>query len=51
MERYAERIAVARKYCPDFGVAAYCGMGRVPPADLPAALDDHLSAVKSAGTA
>jgi hypothetical protein len=45
MERFPERIATARKYIKDFGVAAYCGMGRVPPADLPAVLDDHLKAI------
>jgi hypothetical protein len=44
MERYDERIALARKYCPDFGVAAYCGMGRVAPDELSAVLDDHLKA-------
>lgn len=48
MERYAERIALARKYVGDFGVAAYCGMGRVPPADLPGVLDDHLAAAAGA---
>ena len=45
MERFAERIATARRYLEDFGLAAYCGMGRVPPADLPRVLDDHLRAV------
>ena len=48
MERYDERIALARKYLPDFGVAAYCGMGRVPPDELSSVLDDHLKA--AAGT-
>jgi hypothetical protein len=45
MERYDERIALARKYFPEFGVAAYCGMGRVPQNDLPSVLEDHLKAV------
>jgi len=45
MDRFAERMAAARKYLPDFGVAAYCGMGRVPPAELPGVLADHLKAV------
>jgi len=44
MKRYTERIALAQKYCPNFGVAAYCGMGRVPPDDLVSVLEDHLSA-------
>ena len=48
MERYDERIALARKYLPDFGVAAYCGMGRVPHDELSSVLDDHLKA--AAGT-
>jgi hypothetical protein len=26
MERFADRVAAARKYLPDFGVASYCGM-------------------------
>ena len=29
------RLAVARQYLPDFGLAAYCGFGRTPPADMP----------------
>lgn len=48
MERYAERIAAARKFLPDFGLAAYCGMGRVPPDGLPAVLEDHLKAAAGA---
>jgi len=51
MERYADRIALARKYLPDFGVAAYCGMGRVTPDDLPAVLDHHLQAVAAQSSA
>ena len=47
MDNYADRIAVARKYLPDFGVAAYCGMGRVPPDELPGVLEDHLKAANS----
>ena len=47
METLEQRIALARKYIDDFGLAAYCGFGRVPPPELPAILDDHL---KAAGT-
>jgi len=43
------RIAVARKYLPRFGLAAYCGFGRTPPELLPQILEDHLAAVKLAG--
>jgi hypothetical protein len=39
------RIAVARKFVPAFGVAAYCGFGRTPPADVPGILDDHKTAL------
>jgi hypothetical protein len=27
MERFQARIAVARKYLPEFGLGAYCGFG------------------------
>jgi hypothetical protein len=43
------RIDVARKFLPTFGLAAYCGFGRTPPAELPQILADHLDAVKIAG--
>jgi hypothetical protein len=49
MDGFKERIALARKYLPDFGLAAYCGFGRVPPAEMPAVLDEHLQAIKAAG--
>ena len=34
MDGFKERIAHARKFLPDFGVAGYCGFGRVPPARI-----------------
>lgn len=43
------RIATARKFLPDFGLAAYCGFGRTPPEQMPQILQDHLAAVKIAG--
>ena len=43
------RLDVARKFLPRFGLAAYCGFGRTPPAQLPSILDDHLAALKIAG--
>ena len=49
MERFAERIATARKYLPEFGVGAYCGFGRLPASDMPTVLDEHRQAVKVAG--
>jgi hypothetical protein len=49
MERFPERIATARKYLPDFGLGAYCGFGRLPVAELPVVLSDHLKAAEIAG--
>jgi hypothetical protein len=48
MDRFPERIAMARKYLPDFGLGAYCGFGRLPPTDLPAILSEHVRAVEIA---
>ena len=49
METLPLRIAAARKVLSDFGLAAYCGFGRVPPSDLPAVLDEHRKALTIAG--
>jgi hypothetical protein len=46
MQSFRERLAVARKFVPDFGLGAYCGFGRTPPEQLPQLLDDHLKAVE-----
>jgi hypothetical protein len=46
MERFGERVALARKYLPEFGLAAYCGFGRNPVSELPGILDDHLKAAQ-----
>lgn len=43
------RVDVARKFLPDFGLAAYCGFGRTPPDQLPGLLRDHLKALEVAG--
>jgi hypothetical protein len=48
MERYRERIALARKFLPTFGVAAYCGLGRHNPAELQSVLGEHLTAMRDA---
>lgn len=45
MDSFSERVAVARKYLPDFGYAAYCGFGRSAPSEMPQVLADHLSAI------
>jgi hypothetical protein len=51
MATLQQRVAAARKFLPDFGLAAYCGFGRTPPGDMPGVLQDHLDAVKVAGLA
>jgi hypothetical protein len=51
MGSFKERLAVARKYRPEFGLGAYCGLGRNAPATLPQTLADHLAALKLAGKA
>jgi hypothetical protein len=49
MDGFLERIELARKYLPDFGLAAYCGFGRLSPDEIPEILNEHLQAVKLAG--
>jgi hypothetical protein len=51
MERLRDRVAIARKYLPDFGMGAYCGFGRLPPSELPNILADHQKAVEVAARA
>ncbi len=46
MERFEQRVARAKKYLSDFGVAAYCGLGRTPPSEVPRALEDHIKAMQ-----
>jgi hypothetical protein len=48
MDGFQERFGMARKYLPEFGVAAYCGFGRVPAAQMPVVLSEHLQAIKLA---
>jgi hypothetical protein len=43
------RLEIARKFLPDFGLAAYCGFGRTPPGEINQVLADHLDALKRAG--
>ena len=49
MDSFAQRLAAARAFLPDFGLAAYCGFGRTPAEQLPQILEDHLKAVAIAG--
>lgn len=41
------RIAVARRFRPDFGIATECGMGRRPSETIPELLDIHREAAES----
>jgi hypothetical protein len=47
MASFDARLRIARRFLPDFGVAAYCGFGRLEPTELPAILRDHLHAVQA----
>jgi hypothetical protein len=49
MQTLEQRLAAARAFVPDFGLAAYCGFGRTPAEQLPQILEDHLKAVAMAG--
>jgi hypothetical protein len=51
MATLRQRVDVARKFLPDFGLAAYCGFGRTPPGEMPQILQDHLAALEIAGLA
>ena len=42
MDCFRERIELARKYLPEFGVAAYCGFGRLSPDPMLEILNEHL---------
>ena len=50
MERFGERVATARKYLGEFGLAGFCGFGRMPAADMPQVLDAHLRALELAAS-
>jgi hypothetical protein len=48
MSGFGARFAAARRYLPAFGLGAYCGFGRLPPAQMPQVLAEHLAAVELA---
>jgi hypothetical protein len=50
MEGFKDRVAAARKFLPDFGVAGYCGFGRMAPAEMPTVLNEHLQAINETGS-
>jgi hypothetical protein len=45
MESFKQRLDNARSYLQQFGIAAPCGFGRISPAELQAAFDDHVKAL------
>jgi hypothetical protein len=49
MPSFQQRLGIVRKYIKDFGLAAYCGFGRIPPQEMNQVLADHLTALKLAG--
>lgn len=49
MDSFSQRLQAARKFLPDFGIAAYCGFGRIAPDEIPAILQDHKTALEIAG--
>ena len=48
MERFKERLATARRFLPQFGLAAPCGFGRELTSDLALRRQEHLDALKLA---
>ena len=51
MPSFAQRLELVRRHLPEFGIAAYCGFGRVPTEQIPQVLDDHQRALEIAGFA
>jgi hypothetical protein len=45
MDGFAARVAGARRILPEFGIAGYCGFGRMPSSDMPRVLAEHLQAI------
>lgn len=45
MDSFAERYETARRYLPEFGLAAYCGLGRLEPEEVAESFKDHLRAL------
>ena len=45
MKSFPERLRVTRKFLPEFGLGAYCGLGRTLPSQLKDILQEHLDAV------
>ena len=48
MDSFEERYRAARKFLPDFGLGAYCGLGRLEPDHVEKSFADHLRALEIA---
>ena len=48
MENFEARYRVAKKHLPEFGLGAYCGLGRLEAGAVAASFDDHLEAIEIA---
>ena len=46
MATFEKRLALAKQYLPEFGIAAYCGFGREQPSAVPGIVQDHLRALE-----
>jgi hypothetical protein len=47
MDTFAQRIAITKKYLPDFGLATYCGLGRHTAEEMPRVLEEHRQALRT----
>jgi hypothetical protein len=43
----SDRIRTAKKFIKDFGIGAYCGLGRHRPDQVAGILDDHVAALET----
>jgi hypothetical protein len=48
MDSFDTRYALAHKFLPAFGLAAYCGLGRLEPEQVASSFTDHLKAISLA---
>ena len=48
MDSFEERYRTARKFLPEFGLGAYCGLGRLEPEQVEPSFRDHLRALEIA---
>jgi len=46
MATFEKRLALAKQFLPEFGIAAYCGFGREQPSAVPGIVQDHLRALE-----